>query len=77
MTDKRLELFKNFMKARVMMELKDNALKIHAGFDSNSNEIIVSQLMQCNFDRTADDILGSIEEYYNTFLTCKIKKDLP
>jgi len=66
----RLELFKDFMKARALNALHDKSTVLESGKLDNKSylPIKVSILEEGNYSQAVDDIIGSLEEYYDMFL---------
>jgi hypothetical protein len=74
---KRKELAKQFMATRIAKALSDNSKILDSGqIDPKSlNPITVKILVEEDFGNTIDDIVKSFEEYYDQFLTCKLKPE--
>lgn len=69
MSKSRLELFKEFMAARTMAELKEYSTEIRTGRrDRYGKDIVFLQLQETTFNKVSQGVCESLEEYYNLFL---------
>ena len=66
--EKRLELFMEFMTHRIMSAMDKHSIVVGTKWDVNNMVMLeVTNLLECDFKSTTDDVCAPIKEYFDDF----------